>query len=247
MTLRLGGIDADARYAAWISVVQRIHKEHVKRAWGYYMFRLVRAVFTTNERLLEEGGFVFNWVAENYVEATLMLVRRELDKQAGVENLKNLLLDMIENPTVITRARYLTSWGHDGPFDRWHANQVFDGFNPVRIVGDPEADHIDPAIVRADLKRVDASAEGLREYAERTRAHRTPGPAIDTAGMTFSALHDAINDMRDVIAKYYALLTLSSLAQWEPVPQFNTFAPFTRPWLTDRSAVEHAVREPRRT
>ena len=67
---------------------------------------------------------------------------------------------------------------------------------------------------------------------------------IDTAAMTFKALHDAIADVRGVIAKYYALLTLGSISQWEPVPQYDTLQAFTRPWVVDRVAVQQAVKEP---
>jgi len=244
MGLRLDDLDGDARYDAWIRIVRRIYDEQVAQAWGHYMFRLLRAVFVTNQRLSEEGGFIFRWMVENYVDSALMVLRRELDRQDGTENLRNLLFDMIDNPTVVSRARYLARWGLSPTDKAWHANRVFDGFNPIRVANHPEADHLDPASIRADLDRVGASADHLREYAERTRAHRTPGrPGLDTTAMTFGALHEALVTVRDVIAKYYGVLTQASLAQWEAVPQFSTLQPFTRPWVEDRAAVERAIGE----
>jgi len=211
------------------------------------MFRLLRAVFATNQRLSEEVGFVFEWAVDNYVDATLMLLRRELDGQAGAENLLNLLFDIIEHPTVVNRARYLERWGPDQPVHHWHANQTFDGFSLVRIADHPEADHINPTVIRADLDRVRTGAEHLREYAERTRAHRTPVAGVDTAELTFVALHEALDSVREVIAKYYALLTQGMIDRWEAVPQFSTIQPFTRPWVEDRDAVKRAIgEEPRR-
>lgn len=91
MTLRLGAVSDDERYTAWRRVIERVYGEHVHQAWNHYLFRLLRAVFVTNPRLSEEGGFVFEWMVENYVDAALMLLRRELDQQAGTENLRNLL------------------------------------------------------------------------------------------------------------------------------------------------------------
>jgi hypothetical protein len=243
MGLRLGALDDDARYDAWIRIVRRIYDEQVAQAWGYYMFRLLRAVFVTNQHLSEHGGFIFRWMVENYVDSALMLLRRELDRQDGTENLLNLLLDMIERPVVVNRGRYLTRWGPDQPVHRWHANRAFDGFGLILIAGQPEADHIDPTVIRADLDRINTGAEHLREYAERTRAHRSPDPGLDTARMTFGALHEALGSIRDVIAKYYALLTQASIGQWEAVPQFSTIQPFARPWVEDRAAVERAVQE----
>jgi hypothetical protein len=204
------------------------------------MFRLLRAVFTTNPELAEEGGFLFKWMADNYIDAALMVVRRELDIQAGTENLRNLLEDIIEHPDVLTRARYVQQWkpGRDGEF----ANRVFDSFAPVKVNQDPDADYIDPAVVRADLEQVVADAERLRVFAERTRAHRTPEKGIDTA-ITFGELHLTIADVRRVVEKYYAILTLRSVAAWEPVPQYDTIAPFTRPWVKDTGAVARAAED----
>jgi hypothetical protein len=88
-----------------VRVIGRIHDEQVNQGWRHQLFRLVRGVFTTNRQLSDQGGFLFNWMADNYVEAALMLVRRELDIQAGTENLRNLLEDIAEHPDVLARAR----------------------------------------------------------------------------------------------------------------------------------------------
>lgn len=240
MTLRLGDVTPDTRYDAWTEVVQRIYREQVNQAWSHYMFRLLRAVFVTNPRLSEEGGFIFEWMVGSYVDSSLMLVRRELDRQAGTENLRNLMLDMIEHATVASRARYRSKW--QGGSDHWFTDRVFDRFDPVRVPDNPGADHVNPDIIRADLDRISASAERLRSYAERTRAHRTPERGLNTAGMTFETLHEAIDGVRDIIKKYYGFLTLSSIAQWEPVPQYDTLEAFTRPWIIDRARVEQIVR-----
>lgn len=243
MTLRLGDVSDDDRFQVWVRVVKRIYHEQVDQVWGHYMFRLLRAVFATNQRLSDEGGFIFSWLAENYVHAALMLLRRELDQQAGTENLRNLLFDIIEHPGALTRARYRATWGADAPFERARADRAFDSFAPRRVDGNPDADCIDPAVVRTDLDGMIRDAERLREYAERTRAHRTPERNADTSDITFQALHDAISDVRRVVGKYYALITQSSIAKWQPVPQYDTIAPFMQPWVTDRRAIAEAATE----
>jgi hypothetical protein len=197
------------------------------------MFRLVRGVFTTNQQLSDEGGFVFNWAAENYLDASLMVIRRELDVQSGTENLRNLLEDIIEHTGVLSRARYRMQW----TTDKDQADSAFDAFDPLREAGAPEHDQFNPVVVQADLDHVVASAERLRTYAERTRAHRTPERGIDRT-ITFRDLHNSIGDIRRVVAKYYALLTLYSVAEWEPSAGYDTLAAFTRPWVVDRRAAE---------
>lgn len=207
------------------------------------MFRLLEGVFDNNAQLSEEGGFIFDWMAENYVDSALMLLRRELDRQNNVENLWNLLHDIIDHHRILTRGRYCTAWGRGGRFDVEMANRSFDLFRPVRVEGNADLDFIDAEVVRADLEQVDADAGRVRRYAERTRAHRTRARAVDTAGITFRELHRAIADVRGVVAKFYTLLTLRSIGRWEPVPQFDTVGPFVRPWVLDRDAVEAAAEE----
>jgi hypothetical protein len=244
MSLRLPkGISGDERHAAWIRVIERIYTEQANHAWSHYMFRLLQAVFDNNERLSDEGGFIFDWMAENYVDAALMLLRRELDQQAGAENLRNLLHDIMEHHGVLTRARYCAAWRKSGAFDAELANRAFNSFSPKRVAENPDLDFIDPELVRVDLDQVVADAEGLREYAERTRAHRTLERGFDTSDITFQALHKAIANVRAVVAKFYALLTLSSIGRWEAVPQFDTIEPFERAWVLDRDAVATAAEE----
>ena len=236
-------ISDDERHATWVNVVERIHTEQQNGAWSHYMFRLMRSVFSKNPRLSEEGGFIFNWVAQNYVDASLMLLRRELDKEAGTENLMNLLFDIIEHPTVLTRAIYRERWAEGGLFERELVNKEFDYFNPKRVANAPDEDYIDPDLVRLDIEQVVNDTEQLREYAERTRAHRTPEKKVDTRNIvTFVALHKAISEVRRVISKYYLLLTLKSI-KWQPFPQFVPVAPFTRPWVLDPQGVAKAAEE----
>ena len=44
--------------------------------------------------------------------------------------------------------------------------------------------------------------------------------------LTFRDLHQAIAELRDIVGKYYSLLTQSVVSEWEPVAQYNTISPF---------------------
>ncbi len=240
MALRLPKTTSpDDRHAEWVRVVERIRAEQVSQGWHHQLFRLVRAVFVNNQTLLDQGGFLFKWMADNYVDASLMLVRRELDKQAGTENLRNLLEDIIGHREVLTRARYVAQW----PAGLVHlADGAFDLFSPAKVCGSPHADYIDPKVVKADLDRAIAAADRVRVYAEKTRAHRTPEQGL-RGPITFRDLHQALVDIRSIVGNYYALLTLMSVTEWEPVAQYDTIAPFTRAWVTDAAAVARAAGE----
>lgn len=242
MALRLArDISPDDRHAIWIRVAERIYDEQVRQGWRHRVFRLMRATFANNAELSGQGGFLFNWMAENYVDASLMVIRRELDVQAGTENLRNLLEDIVEHPDVLTRARYRSQWRSS---DESLVNRAFDSFQPIMNPGSPEGDYIDPAVVRKDLETASEDAERIRIYAERTRAHRTAEQGIDNP-ITYRELHQAIADVRRIVGKYYALLTLRSVVQWEPEPQYDTMAALTKPWITDPKAVRAAAKAER--
>jgi len=140
----------------------------------------------------------FNWIVGNYVDSTLMHLRRELDRQDGTECLLQLLLDMLDHPTVVTRTRFVASWPANTR--DWLADETFS-----KYAGSSSAGHIDPAMIRADLTRLE-EAEALRVHAERTRAHRTPEQGIDDRGMTFEELHRALVTVREVVGKYREVL-----------------------------------------
>ena len=240
MALSIGNVTADERYAAWKRVIERIAHENIAQGWNHYMFRLLRAVFTQNEQLTEEGGFIFQWLTQNYIDAALMLVRRELDLQGGTENLRNLLDDMVGHPEVLTRARYRSQWKKENLADLM-ANKAFDGFGAVRANDNREEDRIATAVVQADLDQLTADLDALRVYAERTRAHRTPPRGINAVDMTFEALHTSIRDIRRVVARYDVLLRLNTVTNWEPTPQYDTIAPFTFARVDDVDRVSEAI------
>jgi hypothetical protein len=150
----------DQRHDEWARIIRRIAEEHVGQAWSNYMFRLLRAVFNVNRRLAQSGGFLGNWIVGNYVDSTLMHLRRELDRQDGTECLLQLLLDMLDHPTVVTRTRFIASWPANTR--DWLADETFS-----KYAGSSSAGHIDPAMIRADLTRLE-EAEALRVHAERT-------------------------------------------------------------------------------
>lgn len=230
MSLNRSSLTEGERFDEWVRIIRRINGEHVGQGWSHYVFRLFRAVFNANEQLREQGGFLLNAIADMYTTHTLMVLRRELDRQGGAENLINLLYDIRNHPNVITRARFMEIWEADGPLAD-HAEEQFKDWEPIGGSSGSDSDYINPDKVQADLDVLTRAFEKVRQYAERTRAHRRElDPEVS---VTFAEMHSALRELRRVINKYYALLTASSMAQWEPVPQYSVVAPFKFPWIPD--------------
>jgi hypothetical protein len=239
MSLKRSNLSESDRHAEWLRIINRINQEHIGQGWSHYVFRLFRAVFNFNEDLRSLGGFLLNAIAEMYVTHSLMVLRRELDRQGGTENLINLLYDIKANPHILTRARFLETWDADGPVIEL-AERQFSEWSPVAGPAGRDTDYINPEVIQGDLDVLTQALEKVRQYAERTRAHRTPelDPSVS---VTFNEMHSAFRLLRSAINKYYALLTASSMAQWEPVPQYSVVAPFKFAWLPDDPQVLEAV------
>jgi hypothetical protein len=239
VTLSNPDLTADERCEQWVRIVNRIREEHIGLGWTHYVFRLLREIFNSNERLRETGGYVLSFVAEMYVTHTLMVLRRDMDRQGGTENLLNLLYDMKRHARIINRSRVVRMWSPD---DASYAEADFERWSPVSSESGRDYDHINPEAVQSDIDSLDRRVARVREYAERTRAHRTP--ALDSeVSVTYDEMHTAIRQIRNVINRYYTLLTASTMGQWEPVPQFSVLTPFLSPWLDDDFDVQRRLIE----
>jgi len=73
-----------------------------------------------------------------------------------------------------------------------------------------------------------AAAERVREVANKDVAHRA---RVDIKDLTIPEVDAAVDAIETTLTKYYTLLHGASLMQAEPVPQFDTHAVFTFPWI----------------
>jgi hypothetical protein len=108
---RLEALTDDQLYADWGRWIGRAYDEAVMQAWRQRTFRLMRGIAAQNQRLQDTGGFFLQWMSDNYVAASAIAFRRELDTQSGTENLVHLLREMRARPSVISRARFVSTWG----------------------------------------------------------------------------------------------------------------------------------------
>lgn len=91
------------RFADWSREIEAIYLETINIFWNRKLFRAVRSMFETNEELASTGHHVWQWIAGMYARDASMLIRRELDKQHGVINLRHLLHDIEKHPQVFEK------------------------------------------------------------------------------------------------------------------------------------------------
>jgi catechol 2,3-dioxygenase-like lactoylglutathione lyase family enzyme len=171
-----------------------------------------------------------------------MTLRRELDHQKTA-NLRHLLHEMEERPQVMTRRRYRALWPEADRHHRvWGPDRDFERHQIMRVPDDPERDHIAAEEFRSDREQLIAQTEVVREFVERTFAHRSPDKP---ATVTLKQVHDAVDAIVEMFKKYYALFTASSLATHRPIAQYDTHECFTFPWwIPEWNAWSDLARDP---
>lgn len=217
----------DELHGDWLAWIKRAYNEAVAQGWRHRMFRLMRGIAIQNPALQANGGFFLQWAADNYVAASAMAFRRELDSQPGTQNLLHLLREMRDRPQVISRQRFRSSWSSRERGSE-EADRAFDTF-PIIRVGEPLLDHLDPAAIDADLARL-AQQDAVLEYVQTTVAHRVP-ERPNSEVPTFRDFHAAAKVVQEVVDKYYLLLTHCTVLSYEPEPQYDVFAPFRTAWI----------------
>lgn len=225
---RLPDISDDQLYAEWIEWIERIYNETVELAWNRRVFRDIGRVFQYNTHLQERGGSLWDWMRTNYIAGAAMSFRREVDRQGGTLNLRNLLFEIEKRPGVMSRRRYYEKWGPaTSPFQEQRRVEAFELFKPVSVSDDDMDDHIDPSLVRQDRVELESNTKFVQDFVEQTIAHRGRGGMVTVSMQRFN---ETIDGLMIVVEKYLSMLTLNSVAQFEPAPQYNTHEPFTFPW-----------------
>ena len=185
-----------------------------------FTFREIQRIIADNGNL--PGSHVFDFFARTFVRSQVVAVRAEVDVRDDVVTLGRLLTELRDHPEVMTRQRYVapyptgSQWIGDSEFtDTWAGT---------------EGEHLDPAIVHADLDGLRSGATRLvKHYVNKEVAHHDEQGAATIP--TFADLDDAIDNLGTLLTRYGTLLTGSNLAVVEPVVQYDWQAPFRQPWI----------------
>jgi hypothetical protein len=236
---RIDKLSDDELFADWVRWIGRAYDEAIGQGWRHKMFRLMRCIYEQNTHLQETGGFFLQWAAENYVDASAMALRRELDGQGGSENLFHLLCEIRKRPSVLSRARFRSTWTMDSKY--FSVDREFDKRRIVRH-RNPEDDHIDPHMITEDLETLRAQDRVLL-HVQTTIAHRSPARS-DAHVPTFGDFDAAVEAVGLVFERYYLILTDRALFTREPIEQFNIYEPFRFAWIADAEQFDYKRCEP---
>jgi len=209
------------------------------------MFRLLRGIYEQNRDLQKTGRFFYDWAEANYIAASAMAFRRELDTRSGTENLFHVLCEMRDRPSVICRARFRSTWEVErashkeaGDSEHFTADHAFDTLPIVRKTDNPDLDHLAPASIAEDLRTLETQ-DSVLLHVQKTIAHRMP-KTPEALVPTFGDLHEAIEVLREVIHRYYRILTQKAINTLEPTADFDVYTPFRLAWIPDPDQFDYS-------
>jgi hypothetical protein len=224
---KIAKLSADALWQEWRADIERIALDAYELFAIRRQFREIGTMFEQNPELQEAGSSLWGWLITLYAAAVLMRLRREADTQANTINLRTLLDEIEKRPDVITRGRIAARNPNIPPFLARSIDEAFSQHWAQASASGGADDQIDAAVVRTDRVAFQQATRQLDEITSRTLAHRNRDAPDDAV---VSGLDGIFLLFEELLTKYLGLLTGSLLMAAEPVPQFNTAAPFMFPW-----------------
>ena len=207
--------DSLIRWRLWIERISNdlIRSRHYHRAWNETRVRWNR------NQSLRVPNDAKSWILQSHAGSIALAIRRETDRDSRSISLRNLLDQLERKARFVTRAAYVALSAPD------HR-----GFAEVESSKwlEPGTDHLDPAIPAADLDDLVRETTIVREYVNRSVAHRDGGAVKDK--MTLGDLSLSLDRIEAIAQKYNLILRGTSYGTYEPVRQFDESLFFRRPW-----------------
>ena len=91
----------------------------------------------------------------------------------------------------------------------------------------PGGEHVDAEIIAADLSRLDAATEKVKTFVDKHLAHSDDQASVS---LTFQELSDSLEEVSELIRRYYLLVHGSSLLSTIPTKQYDWLRPLLVPW-----------------
>ncbi len=216
----------DSRVEKWIGWLEnKIRPEVLTIYWQRHVYRTVADITSNRQPHLPDSHF-FDYLRDTYAITQAVAVRRQAEQSPRVISLGTLLAEVVGDSERLTRQRFVSQYDPD---DQARGEEAFtDHFGGV--VGE----HLDPALVAADLDRLTAESERVVTYVDKNIAHLDRRPVGDLP--LFEDLNTAIDVVGDMFKRYVLLLTASSYAQLVPVAQERWEAVFDEPWIIPAKA-----------
>lgn len=211
----------DQKFEKWDRWICTIYKEAVKLVEHQQVFVEVQDIIKANPKIQKPNVF-YRFLEDTYAAFSAMGIRRQIKPQED-GSLVRLLTEIIENPSVLSRKRFVELYPANMQLS---ASRIFD----KRFSGSC-TNHIDPTIAQRDLDQFKAHGSKVEKYADKRIAHRDKKePTIPT----FAELNPPINYLKELVIKYYLLIKAKDLENcFMPpfIPEVDMEVIFRVPWI----------------
>lgn len=187
------------------------------------VWRRASKIIAENDEL--PASYWWEFMSDVYSNSQVIAARRQVDLDPRVSSLAMLIAEIKAKPELISKELWLSHWeDSDDPGGR-----ALRGWNSVYAGG--VGVHLDPAIPSADLERLNNAGEAVRKFANKHVAHSQANAKPATVTLTLKDVHDSIDVIGELFAKYYEMLTAGSYVQLVPVIQGGDWTEvFRQPW-----------------
>jgi HEPN superfamily AbiU2-like protein len=229
-------------WATWLdkSVANDVYLMHLER----HVWREMHEVIGENNKLKNTNSYFWEWLFDIYTKTQAGAVRRQADERKDVASLGRLLVEIRKSPQLLTRDWYLDHWGKDESYDgddKAYWRRAGEG-EWAETFGGVVGDHIDPAVVGADLTELRQGSRKVKHYVNKHVAHfdeggvggRPKAPGKKEIELpTLNEVHDAIDLVGRLFRKYHALFTAADVIELTPVLQHDWKAVFRMQWMPE--------------
>jgi len=208
----------------WRRWLARLNTELTTLVISNEIFRRTAEIVRRNPSIQRPADF-HRWLVRSHGVASLVAVRRLMDRRKDVVSLRRLLDDIASNHSALTRGSYVSFFEPD--LKAW-AHDQFD-----EIAG-PASQNLPGEVPKRDLVDLQKRHERIRHLVNQQLAHldarnlrRKPPSAHD--------LEDVVGAMESTFLKYQTLLTGKAASHLLPTWQYDWTEIFGRPWLVEEN------------
>lgn len=220
----------------WLSWIDETHRETQNLLIKTYLYDQYVEIVKANKEIQDPRDF-HDWSMHNYFDSALMCIRRITDTHKDAVSLMRLLLELKDNPELITKDFYLRDYqkgevdkeGMPDPHAWTHAlgddifKEKFGGGGNVLLA----------SVVESDIQELEKQIVVVENFIDNTLAHRNKGSKGKQTLQTKDA-RAAIEAIEQTAIKYIDLMGRGSYGELTPVYQYNPEEIFLKPWIVNR-------------
>lgn len=213
----------DKRLTKWISWLDVIKAEIQDLVIAKHTFHEVQKMIVENSRLQNPNLF-YRYFTSAYVSHVVIGLRRQIKTDPESISLVLLLQELEKTPELLNRKYYVSLY--EGSAVEFLANGDFEKFAV------PNGDHIDPAIVKADLQKLRDTIRCCEEFADKRIAHRDKrDPKILP---TYNEVDACIDLLDELYVQYLLRFQAKKMNSLLPTLQYDWKEIFRIPWIPSK-------------